>query len=186
MSWLQEALGEELEAQVNGAIEAYNAKPENKDKQIKIGNLGGGAYVSRSKFDDELADLRAKLAGANTDAQKYADLKGKYDDLKSQFDNQKYEYAVQNALTSIRFSSNAAKKAFTDGLIQKRLAFENDQLLGLDDYISAYRAEDPGAFAAVDAEESKPTFMAPAGGTPPAADSTFGFHFTGVREKNKT
>lgn len=29
------------------AIKEYNANEANKDKQIKIGNLGDGAYVSR-------------------------------------------------------------------------------------------------------------------------------------------
>lgn len=186
MDWLQEALGDELTAQVNGAIEAYNAKPENEGKQIKIGNLGTGAYVSRSKYDDDLSRLQTELKDAGENAQKYSDLKGKYDILQKKYDDQKYEYAVKSALSDLKFSSNAAKKAFTDELMKNRLAFENDTLAGLDDYIGAYKASDPGAFVSEQAEDNKPAFMAPTGSTPPATETKFGFDFTGVREKPKT
>lgn len=51
MDFLKEILGEELFAQVAEKINAHNGNEANKDKQIKLANLGGGEYVSKAKHD---------------------------------------------------------------------------------------------------------------------------------------
>lgn len=51
MDFLKEILGEELFAQFAEKINAHNGNEANKDKQIKIANLGGGEYVSKAKYD---------------------------------------------------------------------------------------------------------------------------------------
>ena len=51
MDFLKEILGEELYAQIEEKINAHNGNEANKDKQIKIANLGGGDYVSKAKHD---------------------------------------------------------------------------------------------------------------------------------------
>ena len=51
MDFLKEILGEELFNQVAEKINAHNGNEANKDKQIKIANLGGGDYVSKAKHD---------------------------------------------------------------------------------------------------------------------------------------
>lgn len=51
MDFLKEILGEELFAQFAEKINAHNGDEANKDKQIKIANLGGGEYVSKAKHD---------------------------------------------------------------------------------------------------------------------------------------
>lgn len=51
MDFLKEILGEELFAQVAEKINAHNGNEANKGNQIKIGNLGGGEYVSKAKHD---------------------------------------------------------------------------------------------------------------------------------------
>lgn len=43
--------------QLVNAIQTYNGKAENKDKQIKIGNIGDGSYVSSDKFKAKEAEL---------------------------------------------------------------------------------------------------------------------------------
>lgn len=48
------------------AINAHNGNEANKDKQIKIGNLGGGEYVGKGKYD-ALNDL---LTGKQTEIDK--------------------------------------------------------------------------------------------------------------------
>lgn len=50
MDWLKEILGEELYKQLEAAINGYNGKPENKEKQIKLADLGKGEYVSSEKY----------------------------------------------------------------------------------------------------------------------------------------
>lgn len=68
MDFLKAILGDELYAQVEQAINAHNGKPENKDKQIKIADLGSGEYVSKAKYttlDAENQTNASKLTEAN-------------------------------------------------------------------------------------------------------------------------
>ena len=51
MEFLKEILGETLFAQFEAAINAYNGNEANKDRQIKIGNLGSGEDVGKGKYD---------------------------------------------------------------------------------------------------------------------------------------
>ena len=51
------------------AINAHNGNEANKESQIKIGNLGGGEYVSKGKHDADLERLNALLSGKDTDIQ---------------------------------------------------------------------------------------------------------------------
>ena len=51
MNFLKEILGEELYSQVESKVNEYNGNEANKDKQVKIGNLGTGEYVGKGKYD---------------------------------------------------------------------------------------------------------------------------------------
>lgn len=51
------------------AVNAHNGNEANKTNQIKIGNLGGGEYVSKGKHDSELERLNALLSGKDGDIQ---------------------------------------------------------------------------------------------------------------------
>lgn len=62
MEFLKEILGDELFAQVQEKINAHNCADENKDKQIKLANLGAGGYVSKDKFSSKEQDLASKVA----------------------------------------------------------------------------------------------------------------------------
>jgi hypothetical protein len=50
VEFLKAILGDELFAQVEQAVNAHNGKPENKDAQVKIADLGSGEYVSKAKY----------------------------------------------------------------------------------------------------------------------------------------
>ncbi len=68
MEFLKGLLGETLFAQVEEKINAHNGQEANKDKQIKLGNLGSGAYVGKEKYDalsQQLAGKETELASAN-------------------------------------------------------------------------------------------------------------------------
>ena len=60
MEFLKEILGEDLYKQLEEKINAYNANEANKDKQIKIANLGTGEYVSKLKFEDLNSQMTSK------------------------------------------------------------------------------------------------------------------------------
>lgn len=49
------------------AINAHNGNEANKDNQIKIGNLGGGDYVGKAKYDSEIEKLNNIISGKDTE-----------------------------------------------------------------------------------------------------------------------
>jgi len=68
MDFLKAILGDELYSQFEQAVNAYNGKPENAEKQIKLANLSEGGYVSKAKFDATDAENKTntqKLTEAN-------------------------------------------------------------------------------------------------------------------------
>lgn len=67
MEFLKELLGDNYTV-VETAINTHNSKPENKDKQIKIGNLATGEYVSKDKFatlESEKKNLETQITTLN-------------------------------------------------------------------------------------------------------------------------
>lgn len=51
------------------AVNEYNAKPENNDKQVKIADLGTGEYVGKGKYtalEVEVADLKEQVKTAES------------------------------------------------------------------------------------------------------------------------
>ena len=62
MEFLKDILGEDLYKQVADAVNAHNGKPENKEKQVKIADLGSGQYVDKGKYDTAVAE-KENLAG---------------------------------------------------------------------------------------------------------------------------
>lgn len=63
MEFLKAILGDELYTQFAEKLNAYNGDEANKDKQIKLANLGGGEYVGKGKYDA----LQALLDGKTTE-----------------------------------------------------------------------------------------------------------------------
>lgn len=94
--------------------------------------------------------LQSQLSDANTAIQSYkdtdidgikqsaADWETKYNTdtqaLKDQLESTKYGYAVENAVGSLKFTSESAKKAFLADLTAKKLPIQEGKLLGLEDY----------------------------------------------------
>lgn len=120
--------------------------------------------------DKDLADLQEKLKTAGTDSEKlqttldeletlkttYADDKKKYQE---ELSKQKYEFAVKEKVNSLKFSSNAAKKAFIQDVIAEGLKMKDDDLLGFDDFVEKYKEADEGVFAVEDTQkDTKPQF----------------------------
>lgn len=67
MEFLKAILGDKY-PEFEAAITAYNALPENKDKQIKLADLGGGEYVGIGKYNAIVAErdgLQEKLTTAD-------------------------------------------------------------------------------------------------------------------------
>ena len=75
MEFLKELLGDELYSQLESKVNEHNGSEANKDKQIKLGNLGSGEYVGKGKYDALQALLDGKTAELDTANGLIAELK---------------------------------------------------------------------------------------------------------------
>jgi hypothetical protein len=67
MEFLKAILGDKY-PEFEAAITAYNALPENKDKPVKLADLGGGEYVGVGKYNTAIAErdgFKEKLDAAD-------------------------------------------------------------------------------------------------------------------------
>lgn len=153
------------------AVNAHNGNEANKTNQIKIGNLGGGEYVSKGKHDSELERLNALLSGKDTDIQtltttleslkkgkvdadaiqkKLADVEKLLADSKAQEAETLKKYALRDALREAKavdvdyltFKINEKLKA--DG---KTIELdEAEHIKGWDDLLSGLKTQFPAHF----------------------------------------
>lgn len=165
MDFLKEILGEELFAQVAEKINAHNGNEANKDKQIKLANLGGGDYVSKAKHDALQALFDGKSTELDTANTLIADLKknakgdealqGKvtaYETQVAQLQAQLKDTQIESGLriafmeaggTDIDYLIYKAKTA-NDG---KPLELgEDGKIKGVDDIVSGLKTSSPAHF----------------------------------------
>lgn len=193
-----------------------------KESGAKFADLSEGNYVSKDKFDNEVAgkdsqitslndtikardkdlkDLKNQLKEAGTDAQKLTELetqlgnlqtqyKQDTDNYKTQLSKQAYEFAVKDFANGKKFSSNAAKRDFISSMIAKGLQMEGDKILGADDFVTTYSADNADAFVVEKQDpnpaDPKPQFSNPVNPNtqaPQQNDNPFGFNFIGVRQR---
>lgn len=172
---------------------------------MNVVDLSSGAYVAKDKFDNRVNTLTQQITAAKNDAAKMADiqtqltaLQGKYtkdtEDYQKKLTAQAYDFALREASSGLHFSSNSAKRAFLEDASAKGLKLDGGKLLGWDDYVTAYRTADPGAFKTeAPADEggnggqggNPPAIVLPAGSGKTAGaeggKSLFNFNFAGVR-----
>lgn len=165
MDFLKEILGEELFAQVAEKVNAYNGNEANKEKQIKIANLGGGEYVSKAKHDALQALLDGKTTELDTANGLIADLKksakgdealqGKVTAYEAQV-NQLQEQLKQTQIDSgLKIAFMEAGGTDIDFLIWKAKndnggkpleLGEDGKIKGVDDLVSGLKTSAPNHF----------------------------------------
>lgn len=171
MEFLKAILGEELYKQFETAVNAYNGKDENKDKQIKLADLGGGEYVSKGKYTTLEAENQtnaAKLTEANNliaQLQKAAkDSEGVQNQVTAyQTKVQELETQLAQAKldSEIKVGLLAEKALDVDYLTFKlkekgELALdENGKIKGWDDKIAALKTQIPTQFESAQGRQYK-------------------------------
>lgn len=176
----------------------YGSDLAAKDDQIKTLN------ETLSTRDTDLTDLKTKLEAAGADATKLATLTNDFTALQTKYtedtknyeaklSKQAYEFAVKEFANNKKFTSQAAKRDFTQSMIAENLKFKDGKILGAEDFVQAYTESNADAFVVENPDNPTPaapaaplpTFVAPTpGGNPaPAESNAFAnaFHFTGVR-----
>ena len=167
MEFLEEVLGKDLYAQVAEKINAHNGNEANKDKQIKIGNLGTGEYVGKAKFDalQELvngketelqsangliAELKKSNKGNEALQGKITEYESTMADLQEQLQDTKIKAAIKVALLSekavdvdyLTFKLNEKLKEKGETLELD----ENENIKGWDDKLSGLKTQFPTMF----------------------------------------
>lgn len=167
MEFLKEILGDDLYNQIAEKINAHNGNEANKDKQIKIGNLGTGEYVSRGKHDalqalfdgqkTELESANGLIAELKKGTKGNEELQGKIsgyetqvDDLQKQLQETKTKSAVKVALLSEKaididyLTYKLYENLKAEG---KTLELdENEKIKGWDDLLSGLKTQHPTQF----------------------------------------
>lgn len=163
MEFLKAILGDDLYAQVEQAVTAHNGKPENKEAQVKLGNLGGGEYISKGKYatlEAENQTNASKLAEANSliqQLQKAAKgdeaLQGKVTEYQTKVQQLETELAQTKLESAIKVELLAAKALDVDYLTFKlkekgELALdESGKVKGWDEKLEALKTQFPTQFA---------------------------------------
>ncbi|MBO4543885.1 MAG: phage scaffolding protein [Bacteroidales bacterium] len=171
--------------QLQAQIDALNKQLEDVTGQV-------------NQRDADLTSLRSQLEEAGQSATKLSQVQKSFADLQTKYEadtkkyqeklqKQSYEFAVQQAIGEIQFSSKAAKSAFTRALIEKNLPLQDGKLLGFSDYIEEQKQVDPDAFKKDEQPDPKksPNFAPPpdpSNNLPKDNENQFGFNFLGVRK----
>lgn len=165
MEFLKEILGEELYKQVETALNAYNGNEANKDKQIKLANLGSGEYVGKGKYDSlqalldgkttELDTANGLIAELKKGTKGNEDLQGKItgyetqvQQLQAELENTKLENAIQLALRDAKavdpdyLAFKLREKYSADELTLD----ENGKVKGMDDKLAGLKTQFPAQF----------------------------------------
>jgi hypothetical protein len=171
MEFLKDILGDDLYKQIEEKINAHNGNEANKEKQIKLANLGGGDYVGKGKHESEVERLNALLSGKDGDIQKLTETleslkKGKVDadaiqqklsdaekmleESKAREAELKIKYAVRDHLRS----EKAVDIGYLAYKINEKLKDEgkaleldeNDHVKGWDEIASGLKTQFPTQF----------------------------------------
>ena len=165
MEFLKAILGDELYAQFAEKLNAYNGDAANKDKQIKLANLGGGEYVGKGKYDALQALLDGKTTELDTANGLIAELKkgtkgneelqGKItgyetqvSQLQAELEKTKLENAIQLALRDAKAvdPDYLAFKLHEKYKPEELTLDENGKVKGMDDKLAGLKTQFPAQF----------------------------------------
>lgn len=167
MEFLKEILGDELFAQFTEKVNAHNGDEANKEKQIKIGNLGSGEYVGKGKYDalnemlngkqTELDTANGLIAELKKTAKGNEALEGKiseYERTIATLQAQNAEIRTKAALKFALMEAKALDIPYMTFNVQEKLRQdgktleldENDNIKGWEDMLSALKTQYPAHF----------------------------------------
>lgn len=171
MDFLKGILTDELFAQVKAAIDQYNGDEANKDKQIKLGNLGGGEYVCRGKYDalqqlldgkeTELTSANELIAQLKKDTKGNEDLQGKitaYETENQKLQEELKETKLKSAIKVALLSEKAVDVNYLTYKLNEKLKEkgetleldENDNIKGWNNQLEGLKTQFPNMFGSGD------------------------------------
>lgn len=167
MEFLKVILGEELYNQLESKLNEYNGSEANKDKPVKLGNLGAGDYVSKGKFDALNAQFSGKQTELDTANNLIAELKkgtkgdeglqtkiSGYETQVADLQTQLAETKLKSALKVALMAEKAADVDYLTFKINEKTKEkgetleldENDNIKDWTDKVSALKTQFPNMF----------------------------------------
>jgi predicted nucleic acid-binding Zn-ribbon protein len=149
------------------AINAHNGDEANKEKQIKIGNLGSGEYVGKGKYDalqalfdgqkTELDTANGLIAELKKGTKGNEELQTKisgYETQVADLQKQLAETKVKSALKVALLSENALDVDYLTFKLNEKMRAENkslevdenEKIKGWDDLLSGLKTQFPAQF----------------------------------------
>ena len=204
MEFLKSILSEELYKQVETALNAYNGDEANKDKQIKLANLGSGEYVGKGKYDALQALLDGKTTELDTANGLIAELKkgtkgneelqGKittYEGQIQQLQEQLQETKIKSAIKVALLSEKALDVDYLSYKLESKLKEEGktlelddaDNIKGWKDLLSGLKTQFPNQFESEGRKKFLDGKLPPVGGD--GAVTLEQFRKMGVEERSK-
>lgn len=166
-----------LEKETIDKVMAQNGEDINK---AKASSTELEQKVEQLTTDLETANATVKNANKEIESFKSMDVasiqsaaeewKQKYETEKTERENERLvterNHIAEKAASSLEFTSNSARKAFMNELLQKDLPLQDGALLGFDDYVETYKESDPTAFKSEEAPAPKITLPTKGGQLP--------------------
>lgn len=150
-----EVTDEQREALKKSVVENYKTITDYEKKTNALKDLQAQYDETKNALESfngvDVDDLKRQIE----EAQKK--VKETEENAKKQLAERDYNDAINSHVSSLKFSSNGAKKSFINDLKEKGLKIENGKLLGFDDYVKEYKENDSGAFIN-ESEEKKAKF----------------------------
>lgn len=177
MTFLETVLGEELYKQIEAKLNEYNGNEANKDKQIKLGNLASGEYVSKGKFDalnetlkgkdGELASANDLIAQLKKGAKGNEELQSKIANYEAQIEQLQQENAENKLKSALKVALLSEKAVDVDYLtfkLQEKLKEkgetleldENDGIKNWDSQLEGLKTQFPNMFETASNGDYKP------------------------------
>lgn len=163
------------------SVDKYNSQVNALNQQVK--DLQGQI----TQRDTDITDLQSKLTAAQADASKLADVQTQLSSLQTKYTadkqtwtekttKQRKEFMVREKAGDLHFTSAAAKRDFIGQATGKDFQLDGDTLMGYEDFLTKYRADNPGALVeetppappAPEPAKPKPDIVLPGHATPPA------------------
>lgn len=171
MEFLKALFGDKAltyEEMVN-AINAHNGNEANKDKQIKVGNLGGGDYVSKAKHDalqalfdgksTELETANGLIAELKKGTKGNEELQGKvtaYETQVSQLQEQLKQIQLESEIKVALLAAKATDVDYMTFKLKEKGKLElgeDGKIKGIDDLISGLKTQFPAQFESAKATQ---------------------------------
>lgn len=148
------------------SVDKYNSQIGNLNQQVK--DLRG----QLTQRDTDITGLQDRLTAAQADATKLADVQNELSGLKTKYatDQQEWannvakqrkEFMVREKAGALNFTSAAAKRDFIGQANSKDFQLDGETLMGYEDFLTKYRAENPGALVEEQPPAPEPTPAAP-------------------------